>query len=423
MRVLLVGSGAREHALAWAISASPLLDRLWCAPGNPGIAEHATCVPLAATDIDGLVRFARDQGVDLVVPGPEAPLLAGLADACAREGIACFGPSAEAARLEGSKAFAKEVCHTIGVPTARFAVFEDPDQAIAYVRREGAPIVVKADGLAAGKGVTVAATVAEAEAAIESAMRRRVHGEAGARVVVEEALEGEEVSFFALCDGTNAVAFGAAQDHKRAGEGETGPNTGGMGAYSPTPHFEREAERRAMDTIVLPVLAEMKRRGCPFVGVLFCGLMLTAEGPKVLEFNVRFGDPECQVLMLRLMDDLLVAMRAASDGMLDRFSVRLGAEAALGVVLAARGYPGAPETGTEIRGLDEAVRLPAVSVFHAGTRREGERLVASGGRVLTVCATGESLVQARERAYAAVARIDLPGGFFRRDIGWRAFSR
>jgi len=423
VRVLLVGSGAREHALAWAISASPLLDRLWCAPGNPGIAEHATCVPLAATDIDGLVRFARDQGVDLVVPGPEAPLLAGLADACAREGIACFGPSAEAARLEGSKAFAKEVCHTIGVPTARFAVFEDPDQAIAYVRREGAPIVVKADGLAAGKGVTVAATVAEAEAAIESAMRRRVHGEAGARVVVEEALEGEEVSFFALCDGTNAVAFGAAQDHKRAGEGETGPNTGGMGAYSPTPHFEREAERRAMDTIVLPVLAEMKRRGCPFVGVLFCGLMLTAEGPKVLEFNVRFGDPECQVLMLRLMDDLLVAMRAASDGMLDRFSVRLGAEAALGVVLAARGYPGAPETGTEIRGLDEAVRLPAVSVFHAGTRREGERLVASGGRVLTVCATGESLVQARERAYAAVARIDLPGGFFRRDIGWRAFSR
>lgn len=420
MRVLLVGSGGREHALAWAISASPLLETLWCAPGNPGIAEHATCVPIPATDIAGLVRFAREHAVDLVVPGPEAPLVAGLADACAREGIACFGPSAAAARLEGSKAFAKEVCLAAGVPTARAFVFDDAEVAIAHVRREGAPIVVKADGLAAGKGVTVAATVEEAVAAIEAAMRARVHGEAGARIVIEECLAGEEVSFFALCDGTNAVAFGSAQDHKRVGEGETGPNTGGMGAYSPTPRFNQEAERRAIETIVRPVLAEMKARGSPFVGVLFCGLMLTEQGPKVLEFNVRFGDPECQVLMLRLMDDVLVAMRAACDGMLDRFSVRLGPEAALGVVLAARGYPGTAKMGTEIRGLEHAAALPGVTIFHAGTRREGDRLLAAGGRVLTVCAAGADLAEARSRAYAAVDRIDWEGGFCRRDIGWRA---
>ncbi len=422
MRVLLVGSGGREHALAWAISASPLLETLWCAPGNPGIAEHATCVPIPAADIAGLVRFAREQGVDLVVPGPEAPLVAGLTDACAREGLACFGPTAAAARLEGSKAFAKEVCLAAGVPTARAEVFDDAEAAIAHVRREGAPVVVKADGLAAGKGVTVASTVEDGIAAIEALMRARVHGKAGARIVIEECLTGEEVSFFALCDGTHAVAFGSAQDHKRVGEGETGPNTGGMGAYSPTPRFDSMAEQTAIETIVRPILAEMKRRGSPFVGVLFCGLMLTADGPKVLEFNVRFGDPECQVLMLRLMDDLLVAMRAACDGMLDRFSVRLGPEAALGVVLAARGYPGTAEVGTEIRGLDAAAALPGVTIFHAGTRREGDRLIAAGGRVLTVCATGANLAEAQARAYAAVDCIDWPGGFCRRDIGRRALA-
>ncbi|WP_333673400.1 phosphoribosylamine--glycine ligase, partial [Elioraea tepidiphila] len=358
MKVLLVGSGGREHALAWAIAASPLVERLWCAPGNPGIAQEAACVPIGATDIPALVAFARENAVDLVVPGPEAPLVAGLADACAEAGIACFGPSAAAARLEGSKAFMKEVCAAAGVPTAPSATFTDAAAAKAHVRREGAPIVVKADGLAAGKGVVVAATVAEAEAAIDAFMRDRVHGEAGAAVVIEACLVGEEVSFFALCDGAHAVPFGAAQDHKRVGEGDTGPNTGGMGAYAPPPAFTPELERQVMAAIVQPTLAEMVRRGAPFRGVLFCGLMLTEAGPRLLEFNVRFGDPECQVLMLRLMSDLVPAMQAACDGVLDRFAVRFEPVSAIAVVMAARGYPGTPVTGSEIRGLDRAAAVP-----------------------------------------------------------------
>lgn len=423
MKVLLVGSGGREHALAWAIAASPLVERLWCAPGNPGIAQEAACVPIGATDIPALVGFARENAVDLVVPGPEAPLVAGLADACAEAGIACFGPSAAAARLEGSKAFMKEVCAAAGVPTAPSATFTDAAAAKAHVRREGAPIVVKADGLAAGKGVVVAATVAEAEAAIDAFMRDRVHGEAGATVVIEACLVGEEVSFFALCDGAHAVPFGAAQDHKRVGEGDTGPNTGGMGAYAPPPAFTPELERQVMATIVRPTLAEMARRGAPFRGVLFCGLMLTEAGPRLLEFNVRFGDPECQVLMLRLMSDLVPAMQAACDGVLDRFAVRFIPDAAIAVVLAARGYPGSPETGSEIRGLDRAAAVPNVQVFHAGTRAEDGRIVAAGGRVLNVCATGTTLAEARAAAYAAIDAIDWPEGFCRRDIGHRAFGR
>lgn len=423
MKVLLVGSGGREHALAWAIAASPLTERLWCAPGNPGIAREATCVPIGATEIAALVAFARENAVDLVVPGPEAPLVAGLADACAAAGIACFGPTAAAARLEGSKAFMKEICAAAAVPTAPSATFSDPEAAKAHVRAAGAPIVVKADGLAAGKGVVVAATVAEAEAAIDALMTARIHGEAGATVVIEECLIGAEISFFALCDGTHAVPFGAAQDHKRAGEGDTGPNTGGMGAYSPPPAFTPALERQVMQSVVRPTLAEMARRGAPFRGVLFCGLMLTDAGPRVLEFNVRLGDPECQVLMLRLMSDIVPAMQAACDGVLDRFAVRFLPDAAIAVVLAARGYPGTPRTGGEIRGLDRAAAVPNVQVFHAGTRAENGRILAAGGRVLTVCATGTTLAEARASAYAAVDAIDWPDGFCRRDIGWRALGR
>ncbi len=418
MKVLVVGSGGREHALCWAIAASPLLGRLWCAPGNPGIAELAECVPIAATDIPALVAFATAEGMDLVVVGPEAPLTLGLADACAAAGLACFGPSAAAARLEGSKAFFKEVANAAGAPTADHAVFTEAAAARAHVRARGAPIVVKADGLAAGKGVVVARTLAEAEAAIAEMMEARVHGAAGARVVIEECLVGEEVSFFALCDGTTAIPFAAAQDHKRVGEGDTGPNTGGMGAFSPPRHFPPELQEEVMATCIRPVLAEMARRGAPFRGVLFAGLMLTERGPKLLEFNVRFGDPECQAMLLRLRSYLLPALLAATQGELAHFDLRWEALSAVVVVMAAKGYPAAPETGTEIRGLERAAQVPDVTVFHAGTARaESGALVAAGGRVLGIGAVGAGLAAAREAAYAAVDRVDWPGGFCRRDIG------
>ncbi|WP_270938048.1 phosphoribosylamine--glycine ligase [Falsiroseomonas oryzae] len=421
MRVLVVGGGGREHALCWALAASPLLTKLWCAPGNPGIAELAECVPIGATEIAKLVGFAKVEKVDLVVAGPEAPLTLGLADACAAAGIKCFGPTAAAARLEGSKAFTKEVADAAGVPTAAWARFEDPAAARAYILQRGAPIVVKADGLAAGKGVVVASTVEEAEAAIADIMESRVHGTAGASVVIEECLPGEEVSFFALCDGTTALPMAAAQDHKRVGEGDTGPNTGGMGAYSPPPAFTDALRDEAMDRIIRPTLAEMAKRGAPFQGVLFAGLMLTGDGPKLIEFNVRFGDPECQALMLRLRSDLLPALLAACDGELSRFDLRWEAHPSLVVVMAAEGYPGTPRKGTEIRGLERAAQVPGVQLFHAGTaRREDGALVADGGRVLTVAATGQTLRAARDAAYAAVDVVDWPGGFCRRDIGWRA---
>ncbi|MBK1662123.1 phosphoribosylamine--glycine ligase [Paracraurococcus ruber] len=421
MNVLVVGGGGREHALCWALSGSPLLTKLWCAPGNAGIAAVADCVPIGAEDIAGLVAFARDKAVDLVVAGPEASLTLGLADACAAAGLRCFGPSAAAARLEGSKAFTKEVADAAGVPTAAWARFEDPAAARAHIRARGAPIVVKADGLAAGKGVVVAQTVDEAEAAIADIMEDRVHGAAGASVVIEDCLLGQEVSFFALCDGETALPMAAAQDHKRVGDGDTGPNTGGMGAYSPPPVFDDAMRAAVMDRVIRPTLAEMARRGTPFRGVLFAGLMVTEAGPKLIEFNVRFGDPECQALMLRLRSDLLAALLAACDGELAAFDLRWDPRPSLVVVMASRGYPGAYAKGTEIRGLDHAAAIPGVQVFHAGTARRADgAVVATGGRVLGIAATGDTVQAARDAAYAAVAALDWPEGFCRRDIAHRA---
>ncbi len=423
MRVLVIGSGGREHALCWKLAASPLLKKLWCAPGNPGIAAVAECVDIAMLDIPALVAFARDNAVDLVFPGPEAPLVAGIADAMAQADIACCGPSQAAAQLEGSKTFTKQLCDAAGIPTARWERFEDIEAAKEFVRRRGAPIVVKADGLAAGKGVVVAATIDEAIAAIEAMMRDRAFGEAGAAIVIEECLIGEEVSLFALCDGEVALAFGSAQDHKRVGDGDTGPNTGGMGSYSPVPAFTPDLEQAAMDRILRPALAEMRRQGTPFRGILYAGLMLTADGPKLIEFNVRFGDPECQVLLTKLRSDLLPALLAACDGELRHFDLRWREGAAIGVVLAAQGYPDAPQSGSAIHGLDRAAALPDVHIFHAGTRADADGTIrAAGGRVLTVCATGADLAGARASAYHAVREIDWPQGFYRQDIGYRALG-
>jgi phosphoribosylamine---glycine ligase len=424
MRVLVVGSGGREHALCWSIAASPLLTKLWCAPGNPGIAAVATCVPIGAMDLAALVAFARDNAIDLVIPGPEAPLVAGITDAMETAGIPCCGPSQAAAQLEGSKTFAKEICDAAGIPTARWERFDDAEAAREFVRRRGAPLVVKADGLAAGKGVVVALSEDAALAAIDAMMNDRIFGESGAAVLIEECLTGDEVSLFALCDGEHAVSLGSAQDHKRVGNGDTGPNTGGMGCYAPTPMFSPELEQAAMDRIIHPTLAEMARRGTPFRGILFAGLMLTPDGPKLIEFNVRFGDPECQVLLLRLRSDLLPALLAAHDGELAHFDLRWHDSAAIGVVMAARGYPNAPEHGSEIRGLEAAAATPCVQIFHAGTSADADgHIHAAGGRVLTVCATGASLAATRDAAYAAVDAIDWPEGFCRRDIGHRALPR
>jgi phosphoribosylamine--glycine ligase len=424
MRVLVIGSGGREHALCWALAASPLLTRLWCAPGNPGIAQVAECVPIGALDFPALVAFAQDNAIDLVVPGPEAPLVAGITDAMEAASIACCGPTRAAAQLEGSKSFTKEICDAAGIPTAQWERFEDIAAARAFIRRRGAPIVVKADGLAAGKGVVVAATEAEALAAVESMMAARDFGEAGDAVVIEECLTGDEISLFALCDGETAVLLGSAQDHKRLGDGDTGPNTGGMGCYAPAPMFSPALEQAVMQRVVQPTLAEMARRGAPFRGILFAGLMLTPDGPKLIEFNVRFGDPECEVLLLRLKSDLLPALQAACDGELANFDLRWHDSAALAVVMAARGYPEAPERGSTIRGLGDAATLPGVQVFHAGTHADVDGTIhAAGGRVLTVCATGTTLTAAHDAAYAAVRAIDWPEGIYRRDIGWRALAR
>jgi phosphoribosylamine---glycine ligase len=424
MRVLVIGSGGREHALCWAIAASPLLTKLWCAPGNPGIAQVAECVSIDALDFPALIAFAQDNEIDLVVPGPEAPLVVGIADAMEAAGIACIGPSRSAAQLEGSKTFTKELCDAAGIPTAQWESFDDADAAREFVRRRGAPIVVKADGLAAGKGVVVATTEADALAAIDAMMQARRFGDAGSSVVIEECLTGEEVSLFALCDGETALALGSAQDHKRVGDGDTGPNTGGMGSYSPPPAFSAALQDAAMDGIIRPALAEMTRRGTPFRGVLYAGLMLTADGVKLIEFNVRFGDPECQALVLRLKSDLLSALQAAYDGELKNFDLRWNDDSAIAVVMAARGYPDAPEHGSEIRGLDRATVVPGVQVFHAGTTADAQgHLRAAGGRVLTVCAAGADLLAAHHAAYAAIGVIDWPEGFCRSDIGWRALGR
>ena len=422
MNVLLIGSGGREHALAWALSASPLLTKLYAAPGNAGIAELAACVTLNVADHDAVLAFIKQNGIEFVVIGPEAPLVAGLGDALTEQGIKHFGPSKAAAQLEGSKGFTKDLCREAGIPTGAYGRFTDAASARAYLAEKSAPIVVKADGLAAGKGVVVAMTNAEAEAAIDACFEG-AFGAAGAEVVIEEFLDGEEASFFALCDGTTALALATAQDHKRVGDGDTGPNTGGMGAYSPAPIMTDAMVARTMDEIIRPTVAAMAARGTPYKGVLFAGLMITAKGPQLIEYNVRFGDPETQVLMMRLKSDLLAAMIATADGVLDKFDMRWRDETALTVVLAANGYPGTPLTGTEIKGLDEAASVDDVEIFHAGTKRDGDRLLANGGRVLNVTALGGSVAEAQARAYQAIAKIDWPGGFCRRDIGWRAVAR
>ncbi|MGK9166520.1 phosphoribosylamine--glycine ligase [Inquilinus limosus] len=417
MRILLVGGGGREHALAWAIAASPLCDTLYCAPGNAGIAQEATCVPIAAEDVDGLVTFAQENAIDFAVVGPEAPLVAGLVDRLTEAGIKAFGPTAAAAALEGSKGFTKDLCAKYGIPTARYRRFTDAAAAKAYIAAEGAPIVVKADGLAAGKGVVVAGTVEEAQAAVDAMLTEGGFGAAGASIVVEECLTGPELSFFALCDGETALPLATARDHKRAFDHDEGPNTGGMGAVSPHPLATPELEARIMAEIVQPTLKAMEAEGTPFRGILFAGLMLTERGPQLIEHNVRFGDPECETLLPRLNSDLLTALIAAADGELRHLTLRWRMEAAVTVVMAAKGYPGAYQKGSTIQALDQAGQVPGTIVFHAGTKAETDGTVtAQGGRVLAVTALGSDIAEARARAYQAVDRIDWPEGFCRRDI-------
>jgi len=425
MKILVVGSGGREHALCWSISASPLCDRLYCAPGNAGIAEEANCVAISAEDVPALINFAKTEDIDFVVVGAEAPLCAGLVDRLEDLGIKAFGPSAAAARLEGSKGFMKDLCAKYGIPTAAYGRFTDADAAKAYIGGQGAPIVVKADGLAAGKGVTVASSVEEAFAAVDDALLDRRFGAAGAEVVIEECLIGEEVSVFALCDGSTALTLASAQDHKAVFDGDKGPNTGGMGAYSPAPVMDETLAEIVETSIIGPTIKAMAAEGCPYKGVLYAGLMITGGQAKLLEYNVRFGDPECQVLMTRLMSDLLPALIASADGVLDNFDLRWYDDAALTVVMASEGYPGEYATGTAIKGLDNAMEADEhVMIFHAGTgRNETGKLVATGGRVLNVTARGRTVKEAQNRAYAAIDRIDWPEGFYRHDIGWRAVAR
>ena len=422
MNILLLGSGGREHALAWKMAASPLADRLYCAPGNAGIAREAECVGLDLADHGAVIAFCREHRIDLVVVGPEAPLCAGIVDDLEASGIKAFGPTRAAARLEGSKGFTKDLCRENGIPTAAYERFRAADPAKAYARARGAPIVVKADGLAAGKGVVVAQTVAEAEAAIDMMFGGGL-GEAGGEVVIEEFLTGEEASFFALCDGTTAIALTTAQDHKRAFDGDQGPNTGGMGAYSPAPNIDAAMSARVMAEIITPTLRAMQAMGAPYKGVLYAGLMIGADGPKLIEYNARFGDPETQVLMLRLMSDLVPALLASRDGQLKSFDLRWYPDPALTVVMATKGYPGEYARGSVIEGLDDAAKVDGVEIFHAGTKADGDRILANGGRVLNVAAIGKTVREAQARAYEAISRICWPEGFYRHDIGWRAIER
>lgn len=423
MNILLLGSGGREHALAWKLAQSPRCKRLFAAPGNPGIAEVATCVQLDATDHGAVIAFCGAELIDLVVVGPEAPLVDGLADSLRGVGIAVFGPSRAAAQLEGSKGFTKDLCERAGIPTAAYARVSSEADAMAALARFGAPVVIKADGLAAGKGVTVAMTMAEAEEAVREIFSGRF-GEAGAEAVIEEFLEGEEASFFALTDGATIVPFGSAQDHKRVGDGDTGPNTGGMGAYSPAPVLTPALEGVAMTRILVPTVQTMAAEGTPYSGVLYAGLMLTAQGPKLIEYNCRFGDPECQVLMMRLESDLVEILSACAESRLGAIEPpRFSRDTALTVVMAANGYPGTPEKGGSIDGIESAEEKGA-KVFHAGTSSDASgRLIASGGRVLNVTATGTSVTEAQSAAYAALDKIAFPTGFCRRDIGWREVER
>ncbi len=422
MNVLLIGSGGREHALALSISKSPLLSKLYVAPGNPGTAAIAENIALDPADHRNIIAFCHRMRIALVVIGPEAPLVAGLVDELEAAGFPAFGPSKAAAQVEGSKGFTKDLCRDFSIPTGAYERFTSAEPAKAYIRKHGAPIVVKADGLAAGKGVIVAMNETEALDAVDM-MFSGAFGAAGAEVVIEEFLDGEEASFFALCDGERALAFASAQDHKRVGDGDTGPNTGGMGAYSPAPVMTDEVSARVMREIVEPTLKGMKARGAPYKGVLFVGLMIGKDGPKLIEFNARFGDPETQVMLPRLDEDILPLLLDCAAGTLRNSPVRLKAQTALTVVYAAKGYPDAPERGSEIRGVDKAAAMAGVTIYHAGTKQDGARLLANGGRVLNVTALGSSVSEAQTRAYAAIDVIDWAGGFCRRDIGWRAVAR
>ncbi len=424
MKVLIVGGGGREHALAWAVAKSPKLTKLYAAPGNAGIAACAECLDIGAEDIAGICAAVKDLGIEFVIVGPEAPLVAGLADRIDAMGIPVFGPSAAAAEIEGSKGMMKDLLAKYGIPTADYERFDEPDAAKEYIRIKNHPVVVKADGLAAGKGVILSHTLNEAYAAVDQIMIEEAFGEAGAEIVIEEFLIGEEASFFALCDGTRAIPLAGAQDHKQVHDGDHGPNTGGMGAYTPAPVLDEAMEKRIMDEIVTPTIEGMAKEGKPYKGVLFAGLMIGEDGPKVIEFNCRFGDPECQPIMSRLKSDALEMLLAAAKGELDKIKLKWDPRAALTVVMAANGYPGSYAKGTEIKGLDDAGAMEDVTVFHAGTRTDGNgRMLANGGRVLGVTALGDTVEEAQKRAYDAVDAIDWPEGFCRRDIGWRAVGR
>ncbi|NOC93047.1 phosphoribosylamine--glycine ligase [Ruegeria atlantica] len=421
MNILILGSGGREHSLAWAVLQNPKCDRLIVAPGNAGIAQIADCAALDIENGGAVVGFAEENAIDFVIVGPEAPLAAGVVDRLREAGVLVFGPSAEAAKLEASKSFTKEICDAANAPTAAYARFTEAEAAKAYTREQGAPIVVKADGLAAGKGVIVAMDEKTALDAIDD-MFGGAFGGAGAEVVIEEFMDGEEASLFVLCDGEDILSVGTAQDHKRVGEGDTGPNTGGMGAYSPAPVLSEEVEARAMEEIVRPTIAEMKRRGTPFQGVLYAGLMIKDGRPRLVEYNVRFGDPECQVLMMRLGAQAMDLMHAAAEGRLGEMRVNWADDHAITVVMAANGYPGAYKKGTAIKGLEGLPEDSRNMVFHAGTKSVDGHVVASGGRVLNVTARGNTLQEARDRAYEMVEAVDWPDGFYRRDIGWRALE-
>ncbi|SMO40837.1 phosphoribosylamine--glycine ligase [Balnearium lithotrophicum] len=422
MKVLIVGSGGREHALAWKVSQSPKVKEVIAAPGNPGIEKIGRCVDIKPTDVEGLAEFAQKEKIDLTIVGPEAPLVAGIVDEFESRGLRIFGPSKAAAKLEGSKVFAKEMMRKYGVPTAEFQVFDNPEEAKRYVREKGVPIVVKADGLAAGKGVVVAKTVEEAIEAIDRIMVEKVFGESGNRVVIEECLEGEEASYLVITDGKNFVPLATAQDHKAVFDGDEGPNTGGMGAYSPAPVLSEDMEREVQERVIKPILEGMRREGAPFKGVLYAGLMITEKGPMVLEFNVRFGDPEAQALMRRLEDDLVDVSLSSIEGNLVE-ELHWKPETSICVVLASKGYPGRYEKGKEITGIEEAEKVPTVVVFHAGTAVKDGKLVTNGGRVLNVTALGRDIVEARERAYRAIEKIHFEGMHYRKDIGMKALKR
>jgi phosphoribosylamine---glycine ligase len=424
MKILVVGSGAREHALCVALAASPMCDQLYCAPGNAGIAAVAECLPIPVGKVETLASTAKSLGIDFVVVGPEEPLVLGLVDWLAASGIPAFGPTASAAELEGSKGFMKDIAASAGVPTAAYGKFRDAEAAYAFVELHGAPIVIKADGLAAGKGVTIAQSKEEAFKAIDDALIHKHFGAAGSTIVIEEFLDGEEVSFFALCDGVRAMPFASAQDHKAAFDGDKGPNTGGMGAYSPAPIFTADMEALVMKTIIQPTVDAMQSAGRPFKGVLFAGLMIGKNGPKLLEYNVRFGDPECEVICTRLKSDLLPILLATTKGRLDKAQIDWKPDAALTVIMATKGYPGDYGRDSEIKGVEAANALPDTRVYHAATVKGPHgALLANGGRVLAVTASAPTIAEAKKRAYAAVDQIDWPNGFCRRDIGWRAVGK